>query len=396
MSWMSRSITVLGSTGSVGESTLDVIRRNSDHYRVLALTAHRNVELLAAQCAEFDAAYAVVADQAHVKALTSALSERACRAQVLCGEEGLVAVATLPDTDLVMAAIVGAAGLQPTIAAASAGKHVLLANKESLVIAGSLFMQAARDGGATVLPVDSEHNAIFQALPAGFERGLEAVGVDKIILTASGGPFLDLAADELSSITPSQACKHPNWDMGRKISVDSATLMNKGLELIEARWLFNAAPDQLEVLVHPQSIVHSMVSYRDGSVIAQLGTPDMRTPIAFALAWPDRIDAGVKPLNLARMGDLSFRAPDLERFPSLGLAFEALHGNASLPIALNAANEIAVEAFLDEKIRFDQIPGLVAVVLEQSENIPVHDLAEVMELDAAARARTRETMQKLS
>jgi 1-deoxy-D-xylulose-5-phosphate reductoisomerase len=294
-----------------------------------------------------------------------------------------------------MAAIVGAAGLAPTLMAARAGKKVLLANKESLVIAGPVFIQAAREGGAVVLPVDSEHNAIFQALPASFSDGLEAAGVERIILTASGGPFLDWPSSRFAGITPGEACRHPNWDMGRKISVDSATLMNKGLELIEAHWLFNAAPGQLEVLIHPQSIVHSMVAYRDGSVLAQLGTPDMRTPIAFALAWPERIEAGVKRLNLATMSDLSFREPDLERFPCLGLALDALREGQGMPVSLNAANEIAVEAFLDGRIRFDQIPHVVGRVLERSQAQAITCLEDVLELDTLARRHAAEIMQVL-
>lgn len=389
---MSEGVTILGATGSIGESTLDVIRRNADRFHVVALTAQNNVGKLAAQCAEFRAAYAVIADASRAGELRSALRERDCGAEVLAGEEGLRAASTLPEASIVMAAIVGAAGLQPTLLAARAGKKLLLANKESLVIAGALFMQAARDGGARVLPVDSEHNAIFQALPADFERGLGEVGVERIILTASGGPFLDVPAERMADITPEQACKHPNWEMGRKISVDSATLMNKGLELIEAHWLFGAAPEKLEVLVHPQSVVHSMVAYRDGSVLAQLGTPDMRTPIAFALAWPERIDAGVTRLDLAALHDLTFRAPDLERFPCLRLAYAALRDGGTAPVTLNAANEVAVEAFLDGRIRFDRIAPLVEAVLDASERLPLESLQQVLHQDAVARARARELM----
>lgn len=389
------AVTILGSTGSIGASTLDVVRRNPESYRILALTAHRSVDILAGQCAEFNASYAVIGDQSLAGSLASALADRRCRARVLAGEEGLAEAATLPDADIVMAAIVGAAGLKPTVLAARAGKKVLLANKESLVIAGRIFMQAAQEGGAVVLPVDSEHNAIFQALPSEFANGLESVGVERIILTASGGPFLDLPVSQLPNMTPNEACNHPNWDMGRKISVDSATLMNKGLEVIEAHWFFNAAPDQLEVLIHPQSIVHSMVAYRDGSVLAQLGTPDMRTPIAYALAWPKRIEAGVKRLNLAAMADLSFREPDLQRFPCLRLAFEAMREGESVPVALNAANEIAVQAFLDRGIRFDQIPDLVAETLERSHRQPIRSLQDVLEHDAEARRLAVEIMQAI-
>ena len=302
----------------------------------------------------------------------------------------------LPEVDIVMAAIVGAAGLKSTLRAAETGKKVLLANKESLVIAGEFLAKTAQRNGARILPVDSEHNAIFQALPAGFEQDLEQAGVERIILTASGGPFLDMPAEQLSQVTPAQACKHPNWDMGRKISVDSATLMNKGLEVIEARWLFNTAPDQLEVLIHPQSIVHSMVAYRDGSVLAQLGTPDMRTPIAHALAWPRRIESGVDRLNLAQESDLSFRQPDLERFPCLGLGFEAIQVGQSAPVMLNAANEVAVQAFLDERITFNAIPWLVGEVMQNLEVSGIKDLDDVLIHDKLARIRAMELVKQIS
>jgi 1-deoxy-D-xylulose-5-phosphate reductoisomerase len=393
---MMEGVTILGATGSVGENTLDVIRRNPERFRVVALTAHRNVERLAEHCSAFAADYAVIGDPEYAEALKAALRERKSRARVLAGMEGLKEVSALPSAAIVMAAIVGAAGLEPTLIAAQSGKKVLLANKESLVIAGAIFMQAAHDGGARIVPVDSEHNAIFQALPPDFERGLDAVGVERIILTASGGPFLDWPMDRLGAITPDQACRHPNWEMGRKISVDSATLMNKGLELIEAHWLFAAPAERLEVLVHPQSIVHSMVAYRDGSVLAQLGSPDMRTPIAYALAWPERIEAGVPRLNLLEMNDLSFRAPDLDRFPCLRLAYEAMHDGGSAPVTLNAANEVAVEAFLEGRIRFDRIAAVVDAVLQSTECLAVTDLQQVLKLDAMARIRAREVMRTLS
>ena len=386
----SETVTVLGSTGSVGENTLDVISRNPDRYRVTALTAHRNVERLAEQCVRFDAKLAVIADPALENELYSELKKLGASAAVMSGQAGLVAAAGLSEVDIVMAAIVGAAGLKPTLQAAETGKKVLLANKESLVIAGEVFVNAARINGARVLPVDSEHNAIFQAMPRGFEEGLEQAGVEKIILTASGGPFLNTPAAQLSLVTPAQACKHPNWDMGRKISVDSATLMNKGLELIEARWLFNARPGQLEVLIHPQSIVHSMVAYRDGSVLAQLGTPDMRTPIAHALAWPERIEAGVERLNLATESDLSFCPPDYDRFPCLGLAFEAMRAGESAPVTLNAANEIAVEAFLNERIAFDRISSLVDEVMQCLEVSGINNLDDVLMHDKLARSKAME------
>jgi 1-deoxy-D-xylulose-5-phosphate reductoisomerase len=338
----------------------------------------------------FDAELAVIADPALENELYSTLKACGASAEVMSGQAGLIAAAGLPEVDIVMAAIVGAAGLRPTLQAAETGKKVLLANKESLVIAGEVFVTTARINGARVLPVDSEHNAIFQAMPTGFEEGLEQAGVEKIILTASGGPFLNMPATQLSLVTPAQACKHPNWDMGRKISVDSATLMNKGLELIEARWLFNAHPDQLEVLIHPQSIVHSMVAYRDGSVLAQLGTPDMRTPIAHALAWPERIEAGVERLNLAQESDLSFHPPDFERFPCLGLAFEAMRAGESAPVTLNAANEIAVEAFLDERITFDRISPLVNEVMQRLEVSGINNLDDVLMHDKLARSKALE------
>jgi 1-deoxy-D-xylulose-5-phosphate reductoisomerase len=392
-------VSILGATGSIGENTLDVIGRNRDRFGVAALTAQRNVERLAELCAQFDVALAVIADPALKDKLAAALHARGARAEVLCGEAGLEAAAGLPDCDIVMAAIVGAAGLRSTFHAARRGKKILLANKESLVIAGEVFVAQARRSGARIVPVDSEHNAIFQSLPLGFEvgheRGLDDAGVEKVILTASGGPFLDTPAGELETVTPEQACKHPNWTMGRKISVDSATLMNKGLEVIEARWLFNARPDQIEVLIHPQSIVHSMVAYRDGSVLAQLGTPDMRTPIAHALAWPERIEAGVGRLDLAQMNDLSFREPDLRRFPCLGLAFEAMRVGDSAPVTLNAANEVAVELFLEGRIAFQRIPRLVEAVMQQMPVKPLSSLDDVLEQDREARRAARGVAENL-
>jgi 1-deoxy-D-xylulose-5-phosphate reductoisomerase len=388
------TVTILGATGSVGISTLDVIGHNPGSYRVIALTANRNTQRLAKQCAHFDAELAVIADPALENELYSALKALGSDAAVMSGETGLVAAAGLPEVDIVMAAIVGAAGLKSTLRAAESGKKVLLANKESLVIAGGIFAKTAHRNKARILPVDSEHNAIFQALPAGFDQDLEQAGVERIILTASGGPFLDMPAEQLSRVTPAQACKHPNWDMGRKISVDSATLMNKGLELIEARWLFNAAPDQLEVLIHPQSIVHSMVTYRDGSVLAQLGTTDMRTPIAHALAWPRRIESGVDRLNLAQESDLSFRSPDLERFPCLELGFEAMRAGESAPVILNAANEVVVQAFLEERIAFNAIPWLVSEVMQDLEVTGINDLDDVLMHDKLARNRAMELVKQ--
>jgi len=385
-----QNVCILGATGSIGVNTLDVIQRNAERFRVLALSANRNVEKLADQCALFDARLAVIADPELEDELRDALAARGANADTRSGPGGLIEAAGLAETDIVMAAIVGAAGLKSTFRAAQCGKKILLANKESLVIAGEVFMAEARRNGARVLPVDSEHNAIFQSLPASFEQGLEAAGVDKIILTASGGPFLDLPAAELSRVTPEQACNHPNWKMGRKISVDSATLMNKGLEVIEARWLFNSRPDQIEVLIHPQSIVHSMVAYRDGSILAQMGTPDMRTPIAHALAWPERIPAGVGRLDLAQMNDLAFRQPDLQRFPCLGLAFDAMRRGDSAPAVLNAANEVAVESFLEGRLGFERIPRLVSEVMDRTDVVPLNSLADVLEQDHAARRIARE------
>ncbi len=393
---MSReNVSILGATGSIGDSTLDVIGRNADRFRVVALTALRNVDKLADQCARFNAQLAVIADPGLAGRLESALKARGARADVLAGASGLAEAAGMPDTDVVMAAIVGAAGLEPTFRAAQCGKKILLANKESLVIAGEVFTAEARRAGARILPVDSEHNAIFQSLPPAFDDGLDAAGVRKIILTASGGPFLDLSRSELSRVTPDQACNHPNWDMGRKISVDSATLMNKGLEVIEARWLFNARPEQIEVLIHPQSIVHSMVAYRDGSILAQMGKPDMRTPIAHALGWPDRIEAGVDRLNLAQMNDLSFQEPDLERFPCLGLAFEAMRRGDSAPVLLNAANEVAVEWFLEGRLPFDRIPRLVGEVMERVAVTSLAGLEDVLQQDRVARSAAEEQAAKL-
>jgi 1-deoxy-D-xylulose-5-phosphate reductoisomerase len=387
-------VSILGATGSIGDSTLDVIRRNPDQFEVVAMTAHRNTRKLAERCVEFGARLAVIADASLEDELARHLDDLGGRAEILSGEAGLLAAAGLPETEAVMAAIVGAAGLEPCFEAARQGKKILLANKESLVIAGEVFVAEARRNGAVILPVDSEHNAIFQSLPRDFGAGLDAAGVDKIILTASGGPFLDWPAERLAGVTPEQACAHPNWAMGRKISVDSATLMNKGLEVIEARWLFNAHPDQIEVLIHPQSIVHSMVAYRDGSVIAQMGTPDMRTPIAYALAWPERIEAGVDRLNLAQMNDLAFRAPDFERFPCLGLAFAAMKAGENAPVALNAANEVAVESFLEGRLGFDRIPRLVGDVMDRLKPRRVGSLDDVLAEDREARREAIEMVNR--
>jgi 1-deoxy-D-xylulose-5-phosphate reductoisomerase len=336
----------------------------------------------------------VIADPALEQQLVAALERHGANAEVRSGEPGLMEAAGMDETDIVMAAIVGAAGLSSTFEAARRGKKILLANKESLVIAGEVFINEAKKNHAHILPVDSEHNAIFQALPVGFENGLDDAGVDKIVLTASGGPFRTLPTDQFAGVTPEQACDHPNWKMGRKISVDSATLMNKGLEVIEARWLFNARPDQIEVLIHPQSIVHSMVAYCDGSVLAQMGTPDMRTPIAYSLAWPRRIEAGVEPLDLAQMNDLSFEQPDLVRFPCLRIAFAAMRAGASAPITLNASNEVAVDAFLRGKIGFTQIHALVSDVMERISVTAVKNLDDVFGQDGLARSAAQQWVTK--
>ncbi|WP_295005550.1 1-deoxy-D-xylulose-5-phosphate reductoisomerase [uncultured Dechloromonas sp.] len=380
-----RNITVLGSTGSIGVSTLDVIRRHPDRYRAFALCAHSQVDKLFEQCLEFHPRFAVLRDAS----LAAQLAER-CRAagvptEVRHGVESLVELSALPEVDSVMAAIVGAAGLEPTLAAARAGKRVMLANKEVLVMAGELFMHAVREHGARLLPVDSEHNAIFQSLPADFSRGLKACGVQKILLTASGGPFRKVALADLEHVTPEQACAHPNWVMGRKISVDSATMMNKGLEVIEARWLFDAPPEMIQVVVHPQSVIHSAVQYEDGSVLAQLGNPDMRTPIAYAMAWPERITAGVEPLDLFRIARLDFEAPDFERFRCLQLAYDALHAGGTAPAILNAANEVAVAEFLAGKLSFRGIARLNDQVLQSLPAGPEGSLADVIAADAEAR-----------
>ena len=385
-----RSVTILGSTGSIGVNTLDVIARHPDRFQVFALSASSRVEELALQCQKFRPHFAALADATRADVLRARLKAAGCDTKVLEGDNALSEVAAHADTDVVMAAIVGAAGLQPTLAAARAGKTVLLANKEALVMAGRIFMNAVHENGATLLPIDSEHNAIFQSLPRKFGDGLSKVGVRKIILTASGGPFRAWSLNELHSVTPDQACAHPNWVMGRKISVDSATMMNKGLEVIEAHWLFNAPADMIEVVVHPQSIVHSMVEYLDGSVIAQMGNPDMRTPIAYGLGFPDRIDAGVSPLDLAKAGKLEFSAINVERFPCIRLAYEALRLGGTAPAVLNAANELAVEAFLNGALAFTDIPRVIEDVLGDTTISPATTLHDVIVADSIARLAARE------
>jgi 1-deoxy-D-xylulose-5-phosphate reductoisomerase len=381
-------VCILGSTGSIGISTLDVVARHPRRYRVVALTANRDVRRMTEQCHRHRPRFAVMADATAAAQLRAGLRAMASPPEVLAGPEALTTVTSLPEVDYVMAAIVGAAGLLPTLAAARAGKRVLLANKEALVVAGEILMSAVAQSGATLLPIDSEHNAIFQCLPPGYRKGLAEVGVERILLTASGGPFRDTPTEELAGVTPDQACAHPNWAMGRKISVDSATMMNKGLELIEACWLFATTPDRIQVVVHPQSVIHSLVQYVDGSVLAQLGNPDMRTPIAHALAWPERMASGVAPLDLFSVEHLDFRPPGTERFPCLALAGQAAALGGSAPAVLNAANEVAVAAFLERRIGFTDISSLVAATLEQIPAEPVRGdgLEQLLEVDRHARA----------
>ena len=385
-----KQITVLGATGSIGLSTLDVIARHPHDYRVFALTGFSRLSELERLCLLHRPCFAVVPTEEAASALRFGLQGAGLATEVLVGESGLCAVAAHPEVDAVMAAIVGAAGLKPTLAAVTAGKRVLLANKEALVMSGALFMQAVQAHGAQLLPIDSEHNAIFQCMPGDYARGLGQVGVRRILLTASGGPFRNWPLERLAEASPQQACAHPNWSMGRKISVDSASMMNKGLELIEACWLFDARPAQVEVVIHPQSVIHSLVDYVDGSVLAQLGNPDMRTPIAHALAWPRRVDSGVAPLDLFAIARLDFEAPDERRFPCLRLARQAAEAGGSAPALLNAANEIAVAAFLDGHIRFDQIALMSEAVLERIPAVEVRELEQVLAADAQARAVAHE------
>ena len=392
---MTQSLTILGSTGSIGTSTLDVVARHPERFRIFALSGHSQTAKLAEQCLAFRPQYAVTANEAQAAELRTHLAAAGCQTEVLHGEQALCDIAAAPETDGVMAAIVGAAGLPPTLAAARAGKTIYLANKETLVVSGSLFMQTAAQSGARILPVDSEHNAIYQVLPP--EKGcLKQNGVQSIILTASGGPFLHTDLADFPAITPEQAVKHPNWQMGRKISVDSATMMNKGLELIEARWLFNCPPEKLETVIHPQSVVHSMVRYADGSVLAQMGTPDMRTPIAYCLGLPERIASGVPPLDFAALSALTFETPDYRRFPCLELAYQAMQVGGGVPCVLNAANEIAVAAFLAGRIRFTDIAHTVQHCLEQDFSGSHHSLEGLLDLDAAARRAAEAFVQQVA
>ena len=378
-------VTILGSTGSIGVSTLDVISRHRELFELVALTANTNVTGLYEQCLTWRPRYAVMADSEAAVQLHGMLQHAAPDIEVLSGQEGLQEVAGCAETDYVMAAIVGAAGLLPTLTAARSGKRVLLANKEALVMSGNLFMDAVRENGARLLPIDSEHNAIFQCMPRDFANGLDAAGVTRILLTASGGPFLTRPVGELDSVTPAEACAHPNWDMGRKISVDSATMMNKGLEVIEACWLFNTGAENIEVVIHPESVIHSLVEYSDGSVLAQLGNPDMRTPIAHAMAWPRRIESGVKRLNLSDISQLNFAEPDPERFPCLGLARQALVQGGTATTILNAANEVAVDEFLGGRIRYTEIARVVRQTLEGVAGEPAGTLEQILDADQRAR-----------
>jgi len=378
-------LTILGSTGSIGESTLDVVSRHPEKFRVFALAGHRQVDKLAAQCKQFRPEYAVVGDAGHAAELEKKLKQEGIDTQVLYGSQALIDVASADEVSGVMCAIVGAAGLPSALAAAQKGKTIYLANKETLVVSGALFMETACQNGATVLPIDSEHNAIFQVLPRDYTGRLNEHGINSIILTASGGPFLNTDLSTFDSITPEQAVKHPNWSMGRKISVDSASMMNKGLELIEAHWLFNCPPEKLEVVIHPQSVIHSMVRYRDGSVLAQLGNPDMRTPIAYCLGLPERIDSGVGELDFGALSALTFQKPDFDRFPCLKLAYQAMNAGGAAPCVLNAANEVAVAAFLDKRIKFTDIAKVVAHCLAQDFSDGRHDIEGLLAQDAQTR-----------
>jgi len=381
---MTQALTLLGATGSIGASTLDVLARHRDRFRVFALSAYRAADALLALCLRHAPRYAVLSGLAEDAGLRRRYADAGCRTELLFGARALELVAADPECDVVMAAIVGAAGLAPALAGARAGKRLLLANKEALVMAGPFFMRAVRESGATLLPIDSEHNAVFQCLPQ--EAGRASVrAVRRILLTASGGPFRLAPIERLSLVTPDEACAHPNWVMGRKISVDSATMMNKGLEVIEARWLFDIAPERIEVLIHSQSIIHSLVEFMDGSVIAQLSNPDMRVPIAYALGFPERIESGATPLELAAVGQLSFERPDAQRFPCLGLAYAALRDSGTAPAVLNAANEVAVAAFLEGKLRYTAIAEVIEEVLTRIPAAAADSLDAVLEADRSAR-----------
>ncbi|MDK4574959.1 1-deoxy-D-xylulose-5-phosphate reductoisomerase [Kingella kingae] len=388
-----QTLTILGSTGSIGVSTLDVVSRHPDKFQIFALAGHSQVEKLAEQCRQFAPKYAVVADENRANELRQQLGS--LHTEVLFGKQALIDIATAPEVTGVMCAIVGAAGLPSALAAAQHGKTIYLANKETLVVSGSLFMETAKKHGAKVLPIDSEHNAIFQVLPHDYAGNMDVHGVTSIVLTASGGSFLHTPIAELAHITPAQAVKHPNWSMGQKISVDSSTMMNKGLELIEAHWLFNCPPDKLEVVIHPQSIIHSMVRYADSSVLAQLGNPDMRTPIAYCLGLPERIDSGVGALDFGKLSGLTFAEPDFARYPCLKLAYDAMFVGGSAPCVLNAANEVAVAAFLRGQIGFTDIAKVVSACLEQHSASDLHHIDDLLDLDSQIRARAEEVARTL-
>ena len=386
-----QTVTVLGATGSIGCNTLDVINRHPDKYRVFAITGNSQLELLMEQAQKCAPRYVVIADDANYKVACELASQYGVDAEILSGAKALEEVSSAPEVDAVMAAIVGAAGLLPTLAAVKAGKRVLLANKEALVMSGALFIEAANQSGAEILPIDSEHNAIFQCLPHDYEYGnFAASGIRKILLTGSGGPFRERPLDSFSSITIDEASTHPNWSMGRKITIDSATMMNKGLEFIEACWLFGAGADDIDVVIHPQSIIHSMVQYIDGSVIAQMGNPDMRTPIAYGLAHPERIEAGVTPLDFSDIGNFSFQTPCFERYPNLKLAIDACKEGQCATTRVNASNEVAVEAFLEGKIQFCDIAKVNDATLNAMPNVSVNSIQQILEQDSLARAKANE------
>ncbi|MDD5411571.1 MAG: 1-deoxy-D-xylulose-5-phosphate reductoisomerase [Methylobacter sp.] len=392
-----KGICILGATGSIGVSTLDVVARHADLYKVIALTANNNIDVLYEQCLIHHPEVVVVVDESKAQAFKEKLKNSTVSdIKVLSGVKALEQVATLDNVDSVMAAIVGAAGLLPSLAAAKAGKIVLLANKEALVMSGTIFMQAIAESGAQLLPIDSEHNAIFQCMPAGYKTGMQAKEARRILLTASGGPFREMPVDQLVNVTPDQAVAHPNWDMGRKISVDSATMMNKGLEMIEACILFDMNPDQIQVVIHPQSVIHSMVDYVDGTVLAQMGNPDMRIPIAHSMAWPERFDSGVEPLNIFDVGRMDFHEPNLERFPCLRLAYEAINAGGIMPTVLNAANEIAVEAFLDERVRFTDIPVIIECSMKKFEVKVADTLEIILDIDQQARIAAKQIIEELN
>jgi len=392
---LKQGVCILGSTGTIGVNTLDVIRRHADQYKVVAITAHQADEKLFQQCIEFNPQYAVLVDADAAQRLELKIKGADLNTQVLCGAQALENVASLEDVDQVMAAIVGAAGLLPTLAAARAGKRILLANKEALVMSGDIFINEVKQHNAELLPIDSEHNAIFQCMPEHFDTGLHQAGVNKILLTASGGPFRNRDTDTLHNVTPQEAVAHPNWEMGKKISVDSATMMNKGLEVIEACWLFNAPPSMIQVVLHPQSIIHSMVSYTDGSVLAQMGNPDMRTPIAHSMAWPQRMPSGVEPLDIFEVAKLEFEKPDFKRFPCLAMAYEALDEGGTATTILNAANEIAVDAFLNKQLSFTNISKVIEKTLKHTTKVTADNLQIILDADSDARQVSTEWVKQL-